>query len=101
MADGLFEQLTGIGETGKQIRRVSSHDLVAMVSEVQRGIVVAADAKASLGLTDQAAADVGGIVTEVEAGRISAAEVRDVLDLVASRRAPYDDKTFTRTRLGL
>jgi Glu-tRNA(Gln) amidotransferase subunit E-like FAD-binding protein len=100
MADGLFEQLRGIGETGLQISKVSSHDLAAMVREVQRGEITGGEASAALGLTAQSVTELTAVIAEVTATNLSPQEVTDVFDLVQSQKH-YTVKAATKTRLGI
>ncbi len=100
MADGLFEQLRGEDELGEPIPTVSSHDLAAMVREVQRGEVTGGEASAALGLLAQSVTDITNLVAEVNLGNISAQEVTDIFDLVQSRKH-YTVKAAVATRLGI
>jgi hypothetical protein len=100
MADGLFEQLRGIGEFGDPIPVVSSHALSAMVREVQRGEVTGGQAQAALGLTAQSVTDITAVVAKVADASLTAMEVTDVFDLVQNQKH-YVDKAAVATRLGI
>jgi hypothetical protein len=100
MADGVFEQLRGEGETGLRVNRVSSHDLTAMVRELFRGEVSGPEVIAALGLLPQSVADLTVVAAELTAGNLTESEVSDIFDLVQTR-THYVNKAQTATRLGL
>lgn len=100
MADGLFEQLRGIGETGLAIPIISSHDLSAMVREVQRGKITGAEATAALGLTAETVTEITALIAEVNLGNLAVLEVTDVFDLVQSGKH-WTVKAMVKTRLGI
>ena len=100
MADGVFEQLRGVGETGLAVQRVSSHDLTAMVREVFRGEVTGAEATAALGLLPQSVTELQTIATRIGTGALSESEVNDVFDLIQTEKF-YTDKAQVATRLGV
>lgn len=99
MANGLFEQLTGVGESGERIARVSSHNLVAVIGEVTRGEMTGAEATAALGLLPQTVIEITALVATVP-GTNTLEEVKDVLDLVGDGKH-YTTKTSMTTRFGI
>jgi hypothetical protein len=99
MANGLFEQLTGVGEVGEQVPRVSSHNLVAVIGEVTRGEMTGPEATAALGLLPQTVTDITALIATVP-GTNSLEEVKDVLDLVGDNKH-YVTKAAMLTRFGI
>ncbi len=99
MANGMFEQLVGIGEIGEEVARVSSHNLVAVIGEVTRGEMTGPEATAALGLLAQTVTEITDLVALVP-GSITVEEVKDVLDLVADSKH-YTTKALMKTRLGI
>lgn len=99
MANGLFEQLTGVGEVGEPIARISSHNLVAVIGEVTRGSMTGPEATAALGLLPQTVTDITALVATVP-GTNSLEEVKDVLDLVGDTKH-YLTKAAMLTRFGI
>jgi hypothetical protein len=99
MANGLFEQLTGVGESGEEIARISSHNLVAVIGEVTRGDMSGAEATAALGLLPQTVIEIGLLVATVPATN-SLEEVKDVLDLVGDNKH-YTTRAAMLTRFGV
>ncbi len=99
MANGLFEQLTGTGEAGEDVPRVSSHSMVAVIGEVQRGSMTGPEAIAALGLLPQTVTDITALIATVP-GTNSLEEVKDVLDLVGDEKH-YLTKAAMLTRFGV
>lgn len=99
MANGMFEQLTGVGEAGEDIARVSSHNLVAVIGEVTRGEMTGPEATAALGLLAQSVIEITALVALVP-GSITVEEVKDILDLVGDNKH-YTTKALMKTRLGI
>lgn len=99
MANGLFHQLTGIGEAGERIARISSHNLVAIIGEVTRGEMTGPEATAALGLLPQTVIEITALVATVP-GTNSLEEVKDVLDLVGDGKH-YLTKASMTTRFGV
>lgn len=99
MANGMFHQLTGVGEIGESIARISSHNLVAVIGEVQRGEMTGAEAIAALGLLPQTVTDITDLIALVPVG-ITVVAIKDVLDLVADGKH-YSTEALMKTRLGI
>ena len=99
MANGLFEQLVGVGEVGEPIARISSHNLVAVIGEVTRGEMTGPEATAALGLLPQTVTDITALIATVPATN-SLEEVKDVLDLVGDNKH-YVTKAAMLTRFGV
>jgi len=99
MANGLFEQLTGVGEAGEDIPRISSHNLVAVIGEVTRGEMTGPEATVALGLLPQTVIEITALVATVPATN-SLEEVKDVLDLVGDNKH-YLTRAAMLTRFGV
>jgi len=99
MANGLFEQLTGVGEVGEPVPRVSSHNMVAVIGEVLRTEMTGPEAIAALGLLPQTVTDITALIATVP-GTNSLEEVKDVLDLVGDNKH-YVTKAAMLTRFGV
>lgn len=97
MADNLYDHIVGEVE-----QKLTIHQFMASLAEVDRGIITATQAGAMFSFVGAGAqTEITTLLANLQAASITRERIHDVLFLAEVKLAPYDTKTFVDTQLGI